>query len=78
MTEKSIWLDFLQESKIEQFNEWRMANISVKIDLSGMDFSGKDLSNVYLNGIKCVGANFSGSNLYKANFAQSEITDSKN
>ena len=71
MTEKSIWLDFLQDSKIKEFNEWRMANISVKIDLSGTDFSGKDLSNVYLNGIKCVGANFSGFNLYKANFAQS-------
>ena len=43
MTEKSDWLDLLQESKIKEFNQWRMSNILVKIDLSGMDFSGKDL-----------------------------------
>jgi uncharacterized protein YjbI with pentapeptide repeats len=53
MTEKSTWLSLLQESKIKEFNEWRMANIFVKIDLSGMDFSGKDLSNAFLNAVKC-------------------------
>ena len=68
MSEKVDWLGLLQDSKINEFNEWRMANIFDKIDLSGKDFSGKDLSNAYLNGIKCNGTNLSNCNLQRAEF----------
>ena len=71
MSKKVDWLSLLQDSKIKEFNEWRMANIFEKIDLSGIDFSGKNLSNAYLNGIKCNGTNLSSCNLQRVNFAQS-------
>ena len=39
--DKQGWLELLTESKIRDFNEWRLVNLLVRPDISGMDFSNK-------------------------------------
>src|SRR5207302_665200 len=53
----------LTVSNIEEFNRWRMKNLTVRPVIDGIDFVGKNLSGAFLNGISCVGTNFSHCNL---------------
>ena len=39
----------LTVSNIEDFNRWRMKNLTVKPIIGGIDFVGKDLSGACLN-----------------------------
>jgi uncharacterized protein YjbI with pentapeptide repeats len=74
--DKQGWLELLTESKIRDFNEWRLTNLLVRPDISGMDFSSKDLSGALLNGIRCVETKFTECNLSKTNLVQAEMTNS--
>jgi uncharacterized protein YjbI with pentapeptide repeats len=64
----------LTVSNIEEFNRWRMKNLTVKPVLDGIDFEGKNLSGTLLNGISCVGTNFSHCNLTRVNLVQADLS----
>lgn len=63
----------LNNSQIQDFNIWRMKNLTVKLDLSGRNFSGKNLSQALLNGVSCIRTDFSNCNLCKVNLVQSNL-----
>ena len=69
------WINLLVDEKISAFNEWRMKNLIIRLDISGKDLSNKDLSGAYLNGVSCVGTNFSHCNLSKVNFVQADLRE---
>ena len=64
----------LQDMKIQDYNNWRMKDMSIIPDINGQNFLGKDLSEVYLNGTSCIGTNLSCCNLSKANFVQADLS----
>ena len=66
-------IKLLQDMKIQDYNQWRMKNITIRPDLRDQDFSGKDLSRAYLNGASCLRTNLSHCNLTKVNFVQSVL-----
>jgi uncharacterized protein YjbI with pentapeptide repeats len=59
--------------KIQDYNNWRIKNITIIPDISGQDYSGKDLSGVYLNGTSCIGTNFSCCNLRQILFKLTSV-----
>ena len=61
-------LTLLLEEKVDEFNEWRLENLTIKLDFTGTDFSNKDFSNAYLNGVNFTGCNFTNSILVGTNF----------
>ncbi|HZB73464.1 MAG TPA: pentapeptide repeat-containing protein, partial [Nitrososphaeraceae archaeon] len=64
----------LSETRIQDFNRWRMECLVVRPDISGENFSGKDLSGAFLNGVNCKRANLSRCNLSKANLVQADLS----
>jgi uncharacterized protein YjbI with pentapeptide repeats len=63
----------LQEMKIQDYNRWRMENLTIRPDFSGEIFSGLDLSGAYLNGVKLNKTNLSHCNLAKTNLVQADL-----
>jgi uncharacterized protein YjbI with pentapeptide repeats len=63
----------LLESSVKDFNEWRMKNLTAKVDISGRNFSSANLEGAFLNGVLANGTNFSGANLAKVNLVQAEL-----
>lgn len=68
-------LILLIEEQIDEFNQWRMKNLTLKLDYTGADFSNKDISNAYLNGINFTECNFSNSIVNGTNFVQANLTN---
>ena len=66
-------LTLLLEEKVNEFNEWRLENLTIKLDFTGTDFSNKDISNAYLNGINFTGCDFSNSIVVGTNFSYNLI-----
>ena len=64
----------LREMKIQEYNNWRMENLTITPDISGENFSGNDLSGAYLNEVPCIRTNFSSCNLTKANLVQADLS----
>ncbi len=56
----------------DAWNEWRQANPSAKIDLSGVDLSDRNLADVNFEACDLSGADFFGADLTGANL---EMTD---
>ncbi|MBD2295388.1 pentapeptide repeat-containing protein [Anabaena sphaerica FACHB-251] len=52
---------------VKVWNNWRIKNLQIELDLSGADFSGADLSGADLSGANLSGADLSGAILSKAN-----------
>jgi uncharacterized protein YjbI with pentapeptide repeats len=69
-------LKLLQDELIDEFNKWRMKNLTVKLSFDNLDLSNKNLSNAYLNGVSLVDTNLSRSILVNANLVQSSLTRS--
>ena len=38
----------LSEGRVQDFNSWRMSNLTVKLDFAGKDLSVKNISGAYL------------------------------
>ena len=55
----------LQENKIQEYNRWRMENLTIRPDFSDESFSGHDLSGAYLNGANLTKTDLSHCNLTK-------------
>ena len=68
-------LIMLLEEQVDEFNQWRMKNLTLKLDYTGADFSNKDMSNAYLNGINFTECNFSNSIVNGTNFVQANLTN---
>lgn len=68
---------FLMNQQIEEFNEWRLENLTVRFNLDGSDLSNLDLSSALLNGVSCIGCNFSRSKLRRANIVQSDLSKAR-
>ena len=60
----------LQNEQIDEFNEWRMKNLTLKLVFDGKDFSNRDISNAYLNGVSFINSDFSNSRLRTTNLVQ--------
>jgi uncharacterized protein YjbI with pentapeptide repeats len=68
-------ITLLHDMKVQDYNQWRRENPTIRLDISRQDFSSKDMSGVYLNDISGTITNLSGCNLSKANLVQSELTE---
>ena len=75
MTSQIDWYELLSNSKIEEFNKWRLANLTTKLDISEKKISGTDLSNAFLSGIKCTNTDFSKCNMRGTNLVQAEASN---
>ncbi len=64
-SKQSEGLLLLQNENINEFNKWRMKNLTLKLAFDKIDFSRKNISNAFLNG-NLNNTNFMGSNLQKA------------
>lgn len=69
-------LKLLLDERISEFNEWRMKNLTIKLEFNNADLSNKNISNAYLNGVIFVDSNFSNSILSKANLVQANLSRS--
>ncbi|HEX5518987.1 MAG TPA: pentapeptide repeat-containing protein, partial [Candidatus Nitrosocosmicus sp.] len=67
---------FLKNERIDEFNKWRMKNLTLKLTFDKTDLSAKNISNAFLNGISFIDCNFSNSNLQYSNLVQSIMTNS--
>ena len=67
-------LTLLLEENVNEFNEWRLKNLTLKLDFTETDFSNKDISKAYLNGITFTDCNFTNSIVMGTNFVQSNLT----
>lgn len=63
----------LTEDKVQEFNSWRMRNLTVKLDFAGRNFSSKNISGAYLNGVIADKANFAHANLTGTNLVQATL-----
>src|SRR5919109_527791 len=71
----------LQEMRIDDYNRWRMKNLTIKPDISGDNLSGKNLSGADLNGALLMycdmkECNLADANLTKANFMWTNLQGS--
>lgn len=66
-------LNLLRNGRNREFNRWRMSNLTLKLDFSGMNLSKAQLQGTYLNGVVAGNADFSGSNLAEANLVQAKL-----
>jgi uncharacterized protein YjbI with pentapeptide repeats len=67
-------VSLLHDIKIQDFNQWRMKNLTVRPDINGQDFSSKNLSVAYVNGAYCIRTSLSSCNLSKVILAQADLT----
>ena len=63
------------EQGVESWNEWRIANRSIRPDLSGADLSGADLIYVSLSGADLSGADLISADLSRANLSSADLSD---
>jgi len=62
------------EQGVESWNEWRIANRSIRPDLSGADLSGADLSGADLIYVSLSGADLSGADLISADLSRANLS----
>jgi len=75
-SKQSEGLLLLQNENIDEFNKWRMRNLTLKLAFDKIDFSKKNISNAFLNGASFIDCNFSNSTLRDTNFVQSNLMNS--
>ncbi|MEJ6486730.1 pentapeptide repeat-containing protein [Nostoc punctiforme UO1] len=62
---------------VEVWNEWRIKDPNVEIDITGVDLRGKDFSDANFNGANLSNANLSEANLLAANVSEAELIKAK-
>jgi Pentapeptide repeats (8 copies) len=65
---------FLLKQRVEAWNEWRLAELETRPDLSGADLSGANLSEALIKSTNLVGTSFEGANVSDTVFADLDFS----